>query len=286
MHRASRTALLVAAYRARASVPPPDGPGLCHDPWAAALAGPEGLALAARFDPIFPEGDLWLGLRTAHLDAEVLRLTAGAEGRSQVVILGAGLDTRAARLGHAAGGTPDGRHFFEVDHPATQAEKRARLAGLDGYPGDAATTYVGCDFESEDFLERLVASGFRPDQPAVVLWEGVSYYLTEAAVRTTLGRIATSCHPRTVLLFDYVQRKLVEGRTRDADDLATRDLVAELGEPFRFGINDLLPLVYEQGFRYLRTISFDEICLERTGTYLRSRKFRFQLIATTSRTAP
>jgi hypothetical protein len=89
-----------------------------------------------------------------------------------------------------------------------------------------------------------------------------------------------------VLLFDYVQRKLVEGSTRDVDDLATRDMVAGLGEPFRFGTNDLLPLVYQEGFRYLRTVSFDELCLELTGTYERARKFRFQLIATTSCTTP
>ena len=71
------------------------------------------------------------------------------------MILGAGYDTRAARLPRA------GVRYFEVDHPATQAAKRERLAELDGYPVEAAT-YVTCNFEREDPIERLAASGFEP----------------------------------------------------------------------------------------------------------------------------
>ncbi len=268
----SRTALMVAAYRGRASAR--DG-AVCHDPWAAALAGDEGRELAARFDAAFPHMELWIALRTAYIDAQVDHFTG--RGTPQVVLLGAGLDTRAARLAR------DGVRFFEVDHPSTQADKRARLTRLDGYPADAAT-YVPCDFEKEDFLDRLCAEGFRPEIPALVIWEGVVPYLTEGAVRNTLRRLATGCDPRTAVVFDYFMKRIVESEDLPPKDRETRTLVAGLGEPVRFGTNHPLPMLVEEGFRHVRTISFDEIALDFTGTYDRARMFRFQHVALASRT--
>ncbi len=270
---ASKTAALVAAYRARATARPER---VCDDPWAAALAGEEGQEYARLCDRGFPHGELWLAVRTRYLDEQVRRLTA-PEGWSaaQVVLLGAGLDTRAARLRRA------GVRFFEVDQPGTQAAKLERLRELEGYPVDAAT-YVACDFEHQDFMERLAAAGFDADAPAVFVWEGVTYYLTEAAVRATLGKVA-ACHPRSVILFDYVHRRLIAGELKHQEDRHTRELVADLGEPFRWGIDDVLPFLYEQGFRYVRTCSYDEACLTFTGTYERARKFRFQRLCLASR---
>jgi len=271
---ASRTAALVAAYRGRATGRPDP---VCNDPWAAELAGDAGRSFAAQFDEAFPHGELWVALRTWFLDARVaLAMDAGV---AQVVILGAGLDTRAARLARP------GVRFFEVDHPSSQAHKLAAVAALEGYPRDAAS-YVGCDFEKEDFLTRLEAGGFRVDAPAVIVWEGVTYYLTEGAVRSTLRRIAEGCHAASLVMFDLVRRRLVTGDVRDPGDRATGQVVAGLGEPLRFGIDDVLPLLAEEGFRFVATASFDELCLARTGTYERRRKFRFQHVAIASRGAP
>src|SRR5437867_6874166 len=103
----------MAAYRARASR---REPALCHDPWAAALAGADGQALAERLDAGFPHMELWTAVRTAYLDRQVAEFT-GEAGMRQVVLLGAGLDTRAARLARP------GVTWFEVDQPASQADK-------------------------------------------------------------------------------------------------------------------------------------------------------------------
>lgn len=269
---ASTTAVLVAGYRARATA---RGDALCHDPWAARLAGSEGEHLSRDFDAVQPHMELWIGLRTAHLDARVLAHTRRGPAR-QVVILGSGLDTRAARLAHA------GVRFFEVDQAASLADRRRRIAALADYPAEAATQ-VACDFERDDFLERLLAAGFDAEAPAVIVWEGVSYYLGEPAVRATLGRIATGCHPRTAVLFDLVGKKMAEGSARHADDLATRDHVARFGEPIRWGTNDVLPLLFELGYRRVSVRTFDEVGLNRTGTYDRERKWRFQFLAEASR---
>src|SRR5262249_34075672 len=91
-------------------------------------------------------------------------------GTDRYVILGAGLDTFAHRSPLA-----DRVRVFEVDHPASQDDKRVRAAaaGLIG-----SVSYVDVDFEAEDLLARLVAGGFDRWRPAVVSWLGVCMYLT------------------------------------------------------------------------------------------------------------
>ncbi|MBW1762713.1 MAG: class I SAM-dependent methyltransferase [Deltaproteobacteria bacterium] len=89
-------------------------------------------------------------------------------GVRQVVVLGAGLDTRAARLAR------EGVRFFEVDQPASQVDKCERLSRFDAYPMDAAT-FVPCDFERDDFVQLLEAAGLDGGSPVCFVWEGVIY---------------------------------------------------------------------------------------------------------------
>lgn len=272
MTSASRTAVLTAALRA-------EHPDLCRDPWAAALSGQEGRALAGRYQAVNPHAGLYTAVRTAFIDDEVL--SAIARGVDQVVLLGAGLDSRAARLARP------GVRFFEVDRPASQADKLRRARAVPGYPLSAAC-HVPCELGRADFLEALAEAegAFDAARPALIVWEGVSFYLTEAAVRATLRRVAEGCHPRTTIVFDYVEKKLVEGRSTRAEDNALLELLAGEGEPFLFGVNDPLPLLFQEGYRHVRTVSFDQACLSLTGTWERERAFRFQHMALASREAP
>ncbi len=255
---------MVAALRARATE---QTAPLCDDPFARVLAGPGGFEDAARYELGFPHIELFVALRTALFDQETRRWLS--RGFTQVVLLGAGLDTRAARFGQR------GVRFFEVDHPKTQADKLARLAALPGYPFENAA-YVPCDFAENDFVERLDSSGFRADIPSLLIWEGVTYYLEEPAVRATLRRIAEKLHPGSVLLFDHVGKRMGRGDVREPSSIAAREGVAEMGEPVIFGIDHALPLLFEEGFRRARTATFDEIALNLTGTYDRARTFRFE----------
>lgn len=265
---ASKTALMVCAYRARASRW--DTP-LFVDPWADTIAGSDGHEIAKRLDARFPPMELWLALRVAYLD-RLVHLAVDRLSIRQIIILGAGYDTRAARLPRA------GVRYYEVDHPATQVAKRERLARVDGYPVDAAT-YVTCNFEREDPIERLVASGFATAEPALVIWEGVVPYLTEAAVRATASRLASDLDPRSLVAFDFIGKKLAAGQGLRPEDEAARGYVGELGEPIRFGSDDILPLLSECGFRWVRSLDFNELALEMLGDYQRDRMFRFQHIA-------
>ncbi len=265
----------MAAYRARASAR--EG-AICSDAWAARLAGDDGFALAEKYDAVYPHMELWTAVRTAFIDARVVHALGAPWHMAAVVLLGAGLDTRAARLARK------GVRFFEVDHPATQAHKRERIGALPGYPADAAT-FVACDFERQDFLDELSGAGFEKEAPAVFVWEGVTPYLTEGAVRATLRRIAEGTDPGSVVVFDHLRKKIVSGDVADSRDLQSRDFVGDLGEPLRWGTDDALPLLYQEGFRRVSAASFDEACLDLTGTYERDRKFRFQSLCVASRGA-
>ncbi len=268
---ASRTALITAAARARAS----SGPGaLCDDPWAFALAGAEGRDLEEAIHRVRPALSLYVAVRTAFVDAQVRRFTGPPTSFEQVVLLGAGLDTRAARLAARS------VRFFEVDHRATQFDKRERLLSLAGYPEDAAT-FVECDFGTEGFLDKLVARGFDAARPAVIVWEGVTMYLDEAGIRGTLRTIATACAPRTVLLFDHLPSFPPEA----AGD-PRHVFLARLGETLRWGTDDALPMLHEEGFRHVQSLTFDELSLAYTGTYDGTRGFHSRRMVVASRATP
>lgn len=134
-----------------------------------------------------------LALRTATLDAFVRR--AADEGITQVVILGAGLDARAWRLGLPL-------RFFEVDHPSTQALKRRRA------PSEAST-FVPVDFTRDDLGAALAAAGHAADLPTAWLWEGVTMYLPSAAVDGTLGVVAARSAPGSRIALTYLDPSAV-----------------------------------------------------------------------------
>lgn len=131
-------------------------------------------------------------LRVAFIDALI------AETRApQVVILGAGLDTRAWRCEALRG-----VRVFEVDHPSTQAYKRAQVSRL-GAPL-AALSFVPVDFSVAGGLERALAdAGHDPSQPTLWVWEGVIMYLDDTALRSTLGVIRRRSAPGSRLLAHY-----------------------------------------------------------------------------------
>jgi len=200
----SQTALFVAAARALANdgfttVPgfsDPISRGLLTPAWEAFYravsrfgrhASPERRARAmARLD--------FVATRVATIDAEIAH--AVGSGCRQLVILGAGLDARAFRMRGLADVA-----VFEVDHPATQAYKRRRIASVPVVARSLA--FVSVDFERQRLGGALHDAGFRPDVPTVWVWEGVVMYLTDQAVRQTLEDVAACSAPGSVLVANY-----------------------------------------------------------------------------------
>jgi methyltransferase (TIGR00027 family) len=122
----------------------------------------------------------------------------------QIVVLGAGFDTRAFRLPGSAR-----VRAFEVDMPVVQALKRELLAraGVD----TGAVTFVAADFEHDDWLRRLAEAGFERARKALFLWEGVAMYLERGAVEATLRAIAGT-RAGSVVAFDYFTTEALESR--------------------------------------------------------------------------
>ena len=201
----SRTAMMVAYMRAVADAGATHVPGF-RDPtarvflnaaWAARLAriehqirsGQEGPALAfARVS-----ADM-MALRTKAIDEAVL--TAVANGTTQIVILGAGLDGRAWRMEEL-----DETSVFELDHPATQAVKREHLNALP--PPKAAVTFVPIDFQHESLDMLLARTSHDPARPTCWIWEGVVMYLTRDVVKATLTGIASRSTEGSIVIVNY-----------------------------------------------------------------------------------
>ena len=146
-------------------------------------------------------------LRTGYVDHIVNREVA--DGAEQVVILGAGFDTRALWMQDALGLT----RVLEVDHPATSRQKQRRLARLGGLPPNLS--FVAVDFESAEVRSALRGGGYRTNSRSVFVWEGVSMFLSEAAVIASLDLFATAA-PGSVTVFDYILRSVAEGQYDDA----------------------------------------------------------------------
>jgi len=152
-----------------------------------------------------------------------------ARGVRQVVNLGAGYDTRPLRLPgmHEA-------YTFEVDHPGTQARKRAILeCALPARPRHLALVPV--DFARDELGKALAKAGFREGRPALVIWEGVTEYLDEAAVAAVLRWCARALAPGSELVFTYTDRGLVEGRRSFPGGRRLLAMNRAGGEPYRFG---------------------------------------------------
>jgi methyltransferase (TIGR00027 family) len=152
---------------------------------------------------------------------------AGAvrRGIGQCVLLGAGLDSFAYRsplVGHL--------RIFEVDHPATQAWKRQRLAAA-SIAVPRGVTFVSVDFRADSLSHRLVHTGFDPSQPAFVSWLGVTQYLTPEAIGGTLAVIGGFAQGTELVMEYLVPREMRDDAGQALAQLFMPHAVAS-GEPW------------------------------------------------------
>ena len=260
-HEASRTAEFMAVFRASENAKAPASRAFA-DPLAAALL-PGELRLAARLFGVRPAAALlnayidrrWPGARTSGIARTRLIddwIGQAAHGIDQVVLLGAGFDTRAWRLDTLASA-----RIFEVDHPNTASVKQERLRSA--HADLKKATFVKVDFETDDFDQLLRAAGFDPARPAIVVWEGVSQYLTGEAVCGVMrwvGRLA----PGSRFIFTYVHEGVLNGSVAfvGADKVIAK--VDGSGEPWRFGLlpEELPAFLRERGLSLLSDLGADE----------------------------
>ena len=213
--RASQTAAMVAAARALgAQLPPqaqlaadPDGFRFVHPTIAAALRERGAFTAALRLPGPLRRWIVYMQVRTRVID-DALREFVAAGGR-QVLLLGAGYDCRAHRLAEHL----EGAAVFEVDHPATQRRKR-KILDSSTQPRGAAR-YLPWDFERQpmaDLPAALAAAGHKASEPTLVVWEGVTMYLTKDAIEATVAAVRVLGAAGSRLVFTYFDRAHVLGQ--------------------------------------------------------------------------
>ncbi len=171
----------------------------------------------------------YVNARTHHIDA--LLKQAADTGAKQVIILGAGFDTRGYRFTKSY---PQLR-FFEVDLPATIEWKKEKVIRIFGRAPEAIV-YAPIDFNTQKLGDVLEEAGYDRRKKSTFIWEGVTMYINEKACRDTLNFIRNNAAPGSDVVFDYILRPVIEHKYEDfygAEYIAT--IVAAHGEPYVCG---------------------------------------------------
>jgi len=248
----SRTALMIARQRAAHQLL--DHGSILKDPFAMKILREDEKEVLqfSNAHPLASIGRLFTAARSRI--AEDALSEAVERGVRQIVILGAGLDTFAFRNPHGARRI----RIYEVDHPATQAWKRQRLAEAQlALP--PWLVLVPVDFERNDLGKKLVTAGFQQNEPAFFLWLGVVPYLTQEAMISTLDYVASI--QKSEVVFDYMEppqacseelRELLRQRTEQLEKVGER--WASHFEPAA-----MAAILRSHGFRDIEDINIQEI---------------------------
>jgi len=234
------TALFVAAVRARESerINP-----LFRDELSALLAGPEGRGwlAASEADPAsnyhrdsFP----YLEVRTRFFDDWATKAIRERNAR-QLVLLGAGMDTRAFRLPW-----PNDLQFWELDTPELFGLKEARLQSA-GVRLACDRVVVETDLTSGDWVGQLLARGFKEGRPTVWLAEGLFQYLTASDVDQVLEGAVSLSSQGSRLGAEIISEEFLRRRSNQRYLLRRK----ERGTPMVFGIDDPGALFRSHGWR-------------------------------------
>ncbi len=250
----STTALRVAMCRAAHQIA--DAPKVFGDPLALRIAGVENIQPDSKW---LERAKLSDGLR-AFLVArsrytEDSLHAAITQSIRQYVVLGAGLDTFAYR--HSYPG--DILQVFEVDYPATQIWKRELLKKA-GIPIPETLTFSPIDFENQTLEQGLRKAGFDTGKSSFFSWLGVTPYLTEIAINTTLQFVA-SMPTGSGIVFDYTITPSLLNPAQRAEFGVLSERVASAGEPFQtfFDPSLLRKNLMAMGFGEIEDLAPDDI---------------------------
>jgi methyltransferase (TIGR00027 family) len=169
-------------------------------------------------------------------------------GCPQIVLLGAGMDTRALRFQNRNKGTV----IFDLDIHATQRYKREILERKKITLPDALI-FVPVDFNKQRLADVLLEAGYRDGQQTLFLWEGVTMYLEADAVDSTLAFIRSGAAEGSIVVFDYVRASVLRYENTLYGENAIRGTVARAEEGWIFGIEDgaIEGFLAERGFKLL-----------------------------------
>lgn len=236
----SQTAMLIASLRALACFE--EDPAIRGSDTLAELFLPEDKRqplhnpeFRTRIREMIPEGLYeYVIARTKYFD-ELFRQCLN-DGFTQIVLLGAGYDSRAYRYADQSCNAV----VYEVDAPATQQEKRRIL--LDSkVPIPVNTRYIPVDFEDDDLFEKLAEAGYNEDVATLFIWEGVTFYICPKAVDGMLKAINNHAASGSLLGFDFQhtdhKQGLIDTQIKDEQIKFGMDAVTCAGYLKKFGFS-------------------------------------------------
>jgi methyltransferase (TIGR00027 family) len=229
------------------------------DPLAHYYAGEAGMRMVAMMQAINPNIRKAITLRARYIDDYSRQCVQ--EGYEQVVLLGAGYDSRYIRL-------PEFRRttIFELDLQSTQVIKKALTRRLYGkLPRNV--TYIAIDFSKDSVTEKLVRAGFRLHKRTVFIWEGVTLFLNQDIIEETLGRLVELGSDNRII-FDFVPPELIDDETDYMGNRQLLQLCANVQEPLTFGCqpNRMKNILQGLGFDNVKTVSMQEANMIYSGS--------------------
>jgi methyltransferase (TIGR00027 family) len=204
---------------------------------------------ARMVDHVSPATRFLVTYRARIFDDELL--VQMERGTEQVIILGAGLDTRAIRLGRGK------TRFFEIDKKEVCAFKAETLQSRGYWPG---SRFVPCDYTADDFIQLLVDQEFDLEKPTCFLWEGNTMYLREEHIRSVLTTIRKNV-PSCKVSFDYLTKSLLE-RSRHEARLDSVKAFDQLDAPWITGFDDIQSLADDVGYALEKNVLLIDHMLE------------------------
>ncbi len=164
---------------------------------------------------------------------------------AQIVLLGAGFDTRALRFADQNRGTK----VFELDVATTQQPK-IEILRKKKIPLPQELVFAPIDFDKQDLFEVLSKAGYQEGQKSLFLWEGVTMYLSAQAVDGTLNFIRGRAAPGSRVAFDYIYASVLRRENRYYGEQGIFETVSRAGEGWTFGLEDgeIEPFLSERGF--------------------------------------
>lgn len=259
----SKMAEMIALHRVAESRKP-EGERICYDPYAIHFVNPETLAFATAnpektkvmseyYERLFPGLANSIRARVRYFDDFVKKSID--EGIKQLVIMGAGYDTRAYRIE----GLKQKIKVFEVDHPNTQCVKIEKIKEIFGSLSEYVI-YVPVDFETDNFGERLMEQGYDKSQKTLFVMEGLIMYIPPEEVNETLSFIAKNSGKDSLVIFDYYPESVVDGTCELEAGKNIRDYTIQQGEPLQFGIKEGMVEIFlaERGFSQIQNVTADD----------------------------
>ncbi len=256
-NQSSQSALGVAFFRAIESQKP-EARRICYDPYARAFLPTVSYVLvklivdSGLYERMGPGAVGFITVRERYID-DYLK-TGLTEGLDQVVLLGAGFDTRAYRIP----GIEKSR-VFEIDYPATQEVKRKGLKKvIDPLPGHV--TFLPVDFNTQSLGERLQSAGYDEKAKTLFIWQGVTFFLEAQGVDSTLEFIANHSGPGSSVIFDYMYNEIFQD-PHNSYGKSLKRIAKMSGEEYMFGIDrgQVEPFLIRRGFRNVNNMTLEQL---------------------------